>query len=81
MLETDRLSTLMCIKIDVLFSIIFEWWEGSVESWLVQLASLTMVACSNDRWQRSKIQQCKLQNGALQVNHKKDEQKGTIYFN
>ena len=38
--------------------------------WLVQRALLTMVACSNDQWQRSKIQQCKLEGGARYVNQK-----------
>ena len=35
--------------------------KKSVVYWLVQLASLTMVAVLNVRWQGSKIRQCRLE--------------------
>ena len=53
----------MCIEIEVLFSIIRVVRMWCVVYWLVQLASLTMVACSNVQWQGSNIQQCRMDGG------------------
>ena len=36
--------------------------------WLVQMVSLTMVACSNVRWQGSKLQQCRMEGETRHVN-------------
>ena len=53
----------MCIEIEALFSIIRVVRMWCVVYWLVQLASLTMVACSNVQWQGSNIQQCRMDGG------------------
>ena len=58
----------MCIKKKMLFSIIRVEKVWCVVYWLVQLASLTMVACSNVRWQGSKLQQCRMDVGTRHVN-------------
>ena len=57
----------MCIEIEMLFSFIRVEEVWCVVCWLVQLASLTMVACSNVRWQRSKLQQCRMDGGTRHV--------------
>ena len=58
----------MCIDIEILFSIIQVVRMWCVVYWLVQLVSLTMVACSNVRWQGSKQQQCRMDGGTRHVN-------------
>ena len=58
----------MCIKKKMLFSIIRVVKVWCVVYWLVQLASLTMVACSNVRWQGSILQQCRMDGGTRHVN-------------
>ena len=41
--------------------------SSGVVYWLVQLPSLTMVVSSNLWWQGSKIRQCRLEGGALNM--------------
>ena len=38
-----------------------------VAYWLVRLVSSTLVACSNVRWQGSKLQQCRMDGGTRHV--------------
>ena len=58
----------MCIEIEMLFSIIRVEKVWCVVCWLVQLASLTMVACSNVQWHGCKLQQCRMDGGTRHVN-------------
>ena len=58
----------MCNEIEMLFGIIRVEKVWCVVYWLVQLASLTMVACLNVQWQGSKLQQCKMNDGTRHVN-------------
>ena len=58
----------MCIEIEMLFSIIRVVKVWYVVYWLVQLASLTMVACSNVQRPGSKLQQCKMNDETRHVN-------------
>ena len=58
----------MCIEIEILFGIIRVEKVWCVVYWLVQLASLTMVACLNVRCHGSKLQQCRMNGGTRHVN-------------
>ena len=58
----------MCNEIEMLFSIIRVVRVWCVVYWLVQLASLTMVACLNVQSQGSKLQECKMNKGTRHVN-------------
>ena len=64
----------MCNEIEMLFSIIRVVRVWCVVYWLVQQASLAMVACAKVRWQGSKLQQCRMDDGTRHVN-----QWGSVY--
>ena len=67
LLDTDWLSPLMCNEIEMLLSLV-RVVRMCCAILVVQLVSSTMMACSNVRWQGSKLQQSRMDGGIGHVN-------------